>query len=136
MKYSQEEIEGAVDIAISAFWSDVALSFPKITDGDFDVREAVRFEKACKNAVEKWLEFNDDTILLDIYDGLNGDSLLCDYEMSEEYVIQELKKGNAVELYYKGNRNPVAHYYSEEFETDEDGFCRLIQNENDGTLHV
>lgn len=61
MKYSSEEIEKAVEIASSAFWADIAISFPEITSGDFMPASYLRWITECVYAVESWLRFNDDT---------------------------------------------------------------------------
>ena len=60
MNYTDEEIKNAVEIASSAFWADIAISFPKITSGDFSSRDTRRWNLACFNAVKSWLEFNEE----------------------------------------------------------------------------
>lgn len=52
----QERIKRALQEAQSAFWGEIASSFPEITSGDFPPDAATTFDKACENAVNVWLE--------------------------------------------------------------------------------
>ena len=60
MNHTNKEIKKAIEIASSAFWADIAISFPEITNGDFSPRDTRRWYKACYWAVKHWLEFNEE----------------------------------------------------------------------------
>jgi len=57
-KYSNKDIEDALDSAENAFWDSIASSFPDVTSGDLSPTEYFNLRKAMKASVEKWLKIN------------------------------------------------------------------------------
>ena len=47
-----------LDDAVQAFFSVVASNYPEVKSGDMSPHEVFHFEKACKNALNSWLENN------------------------------------------------------------------------------
>lgn len=59
--------------------------------------------------------------IMSVFDGQTGEFLYMDEFVDKTQTIEELKKGNAVELY---ETNPI-QYEDDEMIVDEDGFASL-----------
>jgi hypothetical protein len=44
--------------AQAAFWESIGRAYPEVTSGDFSPEQTMDFERACKQAVQGWLDNN------------------------------------------------------------------------------
>ena len=63
-------------------------------------------------------------INMDVFDGFSG-AFRYTKQFDEEKIIEELKKGNAVNIYIMGTNTVVFNAISNRIQTDSDGFASL-----------